>query len=209
VSHGLLTLASLGESKYWEFEATGRYLASEHRDLTVSYVRSHSTRDLNDYDQFYGAFRNPIIRPNENSLSPTDVPNRIIVRGVQAVGGKWVFYPLFEWRTASRGRWTSQTSSASAIEAAGCRSPRRWTSRWSARGNPGNAVRRGAQGTTLASKSDRDVKQHHVADYGTFYNPIKRSIRFVRDAEIGWKPNVTSAARVAVCLSSRRLSSAA
>ena len=69
------------QSKYWEFETTGRYLASEHRDLTVSYVRSHSTRDLNDYDQFYGNFRNPIIRPNENSLSPTDVPNRIIVRG--------------------------------------------------------------------------------------------------------------------------------
>ena len=71
---GVLTLSSTGASKYWEFETTGRYLASEHRDLTVSYVRSHSTRDLNDYDQFFGNFRNPIIRPNENSLSPTDVP---------------------------------------------------------------------------------------------------------------------------------------
>ncbi len=50
---GVLTLASTGESKYWELEMTGRYLASEHKDLTVSYVRSHSTRDLNDYDQFY------------------------------------------------------------------------------------------------------------------------------------------------------------
>ena len=36
--------------------------------------------DLNDFDQFYGNFRNPIIRPNENGLSPTDVPNRLIVR---------------------------------------------------------------------------------------------------------------------------------
>ncbi len=80
-SLGLLTLMSTGASKYWEVETTGRFLASEHRDLSVSYVRSHGTGDLNDYDQFFGNFRNPIIRGNENSLSPTDVPNRLIVRG--------------------------------------------------------------------------------------------------------------------------------
>ena len=62
--------ASIGESKYWELETTGRYLASEYRDLTVSYVRSHSTRDLNDYDQFFGNFRNPIIRSNANNPQP-------------------------------------------------------------------------------------------------------------------------------------------
>ena len=96
---GVLTLASSGASKYWEVETTGRFLASEHRDVTVSYVRSHSTRDLNDYDQFYGNFRNPIIRPNEHSLSPTDVPNRMIVRGTLGVGGRWVLSPLYEWRS--------------------------------------------------------------------------------------------------------------
>jgi outer membrane receptor protein involved in Fe transport len=80
-TRGVLTLTSTGKSRYWEVEATGRYLASEHRDLSVSYVRSHSTRDLNDYDEFFGNFKNPIIRPNENNLSPTDVPNRLIVRG--------------------------------------------------------------------------------------------------------------------------------
>ena len=73
--------SGVGASKYWKFETTGRFLASEHRDLSVSYVRSHGTRDLNDYDQFFGSFRNPIIRSNENALSPTDVPNRLIVRG--------------------------------------------------------------------------------------------------------------------------------
>ena len=93
VNRGLLTLSSTGASKYWELETTGRFLASEHRDLTVSYVRSRSTRDLNDYDQFYGNFRNPIIRPNTNSLSPTDVPNRLIVRGNIGLPGQWVFVP--------------------------------------------------------------------------------------------------------------------
>src|SRR5262249_37597801 len=61
---GTLALSAAGESKYWELEVTGRYLASEHRDLSVSYVRSHSTRNLNDYDQFFGNFKNPIIRPD-------------------------------------------------------------------------------------------------------------------------------------------------
>ena len=98
-ARGVLTLGSDGESKYWELETTGRFLASEYRDLSVSYVRSHSTRDLNDYDQFFGNFRNPIIRANENSLSPTDVPNRLIVRGTLGLPGKWVFSPLYEWRT--------------------------------------------------------------------------------------------------------------
>ena len=183
VSHGLLTLASLGESKYWEFEATGRYLASEHRDLTVSYVRSHSTRDLNDYDQFYGAFRNPIIRPNENSLSPTDVPNRIIIRGVQGVGGKWVFYPLFEWRTGfpwsavnefqdfvgernRSGRLPSLTTLDFSLV-------RPWKFR-KYRFVAGLKVY-----NALASKGDRDVQNNITSpDYGTFYNPIKRSIGF-------------------------------
>ena len=98
-SRGVLTLGSVGESKYWELETTGRFLASEYRDLSVSYVRSHGTRDLNDYDQFYGNFRNPIIRFNANSLNPTDVPNRLIVRGTIGLPGKWVFSPLYEWRT--------------------------------------------------------------------------------------------------------------
>ena len=94
-----LALGAAGASKYWELETTGRFLASEHRDLSVSYVRSESTRDLNDYDQFFGNFRNPIIRPNENSLSPTDVPNRLIVRGSIGLVGQWVLSPLYEWRT--------------------------------------------------------------------------------------------------------------
>ena len=94
-----LTLGSIGASKYWELETTGRFLASEHRDLSVSYVRSHGTRDLNDYDQFFGSFRNPIIRSNENALSATDVPNRLIVRGSIGLPAKLVFMPLYEWRT--------------------------------------------------------------------------------------------------------------
>ncbi len=184
VTDGLLRLSSTGESKYWEFEATGRYLASEHRDLTVSYVRSHSTRDLNDYDQFYGAFRNPIIRPNENSLSPTDVPNRIIIRGVQGVGGKWVFYPLFEWRTGFPWSAVNEFQDFVGERNRSGRLPSLTTLDFSLvrpwKFRKYSFVAGLKVYNALASKGDRDVQNNITSpDYGTFYNPIKRSIGFV------------------------------
>ena len=72
--------------------------------MTVSYVRSHSTTDLNDFDQYYGNFRNPIIRANEHSLSQTDVPNRLIVRGTLGLPGKWVDAVV---RMAHRISWSA------------------------------------------------------------------------------------------------------
>jgi hypothetical protein len=181
---GTLTLAAVGESKYWEFETTGRYLASEHRDLSVSYVRSHSTRDLNDYDQFYGNFRNPVIRANENSLSPTDVPNRLIVRGSIGIPGRWVFSPLYEWRTGFP--WSTvnefqdfvgernRAGRLPAVSTLDFTLVRPWRFR----------KYQFAGGIKIYNVFDtgdeRDV-QNNIAspDYGKFYNPIQRSIGFV------------------------------
>jgi hypothetical protein len=183
-SAGLLTLLSAGKSKYWEFETTGRFLANERRDVTVSYVRSHSTRDLNDYDQFYGNFRNPIIRPNEYGLSPTDVPNRLIVRGTLGIFGKWVLSPIYEWRTGFP--WSAvnefqdfvgprndsgRLPSVSTLDFTLARPWRFRKYQFTAGIKVYNAFDTG---------DERDV-QNNVAspDYGRFYNPIQRSIGFV------------------------------
>jgi hypothetical protein len=181
---GTLTLASEGASKYWELETTARFLASEYRDLSVSYVRSHSTRDLNDYDQFYGNFRNPIIRPNENSLSSTDVPNRMIVRGTIGLPGRWVFTPLYEWRTGFP--WTAvnefqdfvgernrsgRLPTVSTLDFSIVRPLRFRKWRFSGGFKVYNAFNTG---------DERDVQTNITApDYGKFYNPIQRSIGFV------------------------------
>ncbi|MGE0812962.1 MAG: TonB-dependent receptor [Vicinamibacterales bacterium] len=178
---GALTLASTGTSQYWEFETTGRYLGSENRDLTVSYVRSHGTRDLNDYDAHFGNFKNPILRPNEHSLNPTDVPHRIIVRGSQAVGGRWVFLPVFEWRSGfpwsavdeyqdyvgPRNR-TGRLPSVATLDFSLVRPWRFRKYRFTAGLKVYNA---------LGSGAERDV-QANVASpaYGRFFNPIPRSI---------------------------------
>ena len=168
-SRGLLTLSSIGR-----VEVLG---IRDHRPLSgeraprfdVSYVRSHSTRDLNDYDQFFGNFRDPIIRANENSLSPTDVPNRLIVRGNIGLPGKWVFVPIYEWRTGFpvvggqrvpglRRRAQSHRPAADAC--------RRSTSRWRGRGTFRKYRFTGGMKVYNAFSSGRRARradQHHLA----------------------------------------------
>jgi hypothetical protein len=183
-SRGVLSLSSTGESRYWEFETTGRYLATEHRDVTISYVRSRSTRDLNDYDQFFGNFRDPIIRANEFSLSPTDVPNRLIVRGTLGLPGQWVWSPVFEWRTGfpwsavdefldyvgprnRSGRLPSVTSLDFTLA-------RPWRVK-KYRFTGGIKVY-----NVFDAGNERDVQYNITSpEYGRFYNPIQRSIGFV------------------------------
>ena len=152
--------------------------------MTVSYVRSHSTRALNDYDQFFGNFRNPIIRANEDSLSPTDVPNRLIVRSTLGLPGKWVLVPLYEWRTGFP--WSAvdefqdfvgtrnQAGRLPSVSTLDFTLARPWRFRkyhFSAGIKIYNAFNTG---------NERDV-QHNITspDYGKFYNPIERSIGFV------------------------------
>ena len=183
-TQGLLTLASVGESKYWEIETTGRYLASEHRDLTVSYVHSKSTRDLNDYDQFFGNFRNPIIRADENSRSPTDVPNRLIVRGSIGLPGQFVLSPLYEWRTGFP--WSAVDEFQDFV------GPRNQAGRLPSVSTFDFTLVRPfhfrkysfSAGLKIYNAFDtgdeRDV-QNNIAspDFGRFFNPIQRSIGFV------------------------------
>ncbi len=60
---------------------------------------ARGTADLNNYDQFYGNFRNPLVRANENNFSPTDVRHRMLVRGNFGLPGQWEFAPVLELRS--------------------------------------------------------------------------------------------------------------
>ena len=176
-----LTLSSKGESEYWEFETTGRYLGAEDRDLTVSYVRSRSTRDLNDYDAYFGNFKTPLVRPNQRSLSPTDVPHRLIIRGSQGLPWQLVFVPLFEWRSGfpwsavdeyqdfvgTRNR-TGRLPTVATLDFSLVRPWRFKKYRFTAGIKIYNVFNSGAE---------RDVQSNITSpDYGRFYNPIQRSI---------------------------------
>jgi hypothetical protein len=183
-ARGALTLASTGASKYWEFEATGRYLANERRDLTVSYVRAHGTRDLNDFDSYFGNFRMPLIRNNENSLSPTDVPNRVIVRGSIGLPGRWTLVPVYESRTGFP--WSAvnefqdyvgernRSGRLRAVNALDFTLARPWRFR-KYRFLAGLKVY-----NAFDTGNERDVQNNITSpNYGQLYNPIERSIGFV------------------------------
>jgi hypothetical protein len=184
---GALLLSSTGASKYWELETTGRYLANDRHDVTVSYVRSHSTRDLNDYDEYFGNFRNPIIRANENSLSATDVPHRVIVRGSLGLPGTWVFSPLYEWRTGFPWSAVNEFQDFVGPRNESGRLPSvstldfSLTKPWRFRKYHFTAGIRIYN--TFRTGDERDVQTNITApDYGTFYNPIQRSIGFALSA---------------------------
>ncbi|MGH9203090.1 MAG: hypothetical protein ACRD2A_17835, partial [Vicinamibacterales bacterium] len=94
-----LVLSSTGRSKYAEVEGTIGYHGRDGLELFVSYVRSRSRADYNDFGRFFGNIREPVIRANEYARSSIDVPDRLIARGTVPLFTKWQLVPLLEIRT--------------------------------------------------------------------------------------------------------------
>ncbi len=183
-SSGQVRLMSSGASRYWELELTGRYLGSERRDLTVSYVHSRGTADLNNYDQFYGNLRNPIIRANEHNLIPTDVPHRLIVRGTIGLPRQWDFAPVLEVRSGFP--WSAvnefqdfigprnRSGRLPNVRALDFSLSRPWQV-WKYRFRGGIKVY-----NIFGASAERDVQTNATSpNFGRFFNPIERSIGFV------------------------------
>lgn len=94
-----LILSNGGSSLYRELEVTTRYHFRENQNVTISYVRSRATGDLNDFNTYFGNFREPLIRPNENSLLPFDAPNRLLLTGEVSLPKQIVLSPVLDWHT--------------------------------------------------------------------------------------------------------------
>jgi hypothetical protein len=181
---GEFRLESAGRSRYRELELTARYLGGERRDLTVSYVRSHGTADLNNYDQFYGNIRNPIVRANESNLISTDVPHRLIVRGTFGLPAKWEIAPVIEVRSGFPFSAVDEFQDFVGERNRAGRFPRVRTVDFSL-SRPWKVKKYRFRGglkvyNLLGASVERDV-QNNIAspDYGRFFNPVERSIGFV------------------------------
>jgi hypothetical protein len=181
---GEVRLMSTGKSRYWEFEVTGRYLGGERRDLTVSYVRSRGFADLNNYDQFYGNFRNPIVRANEHSLIPTDVPHRLLVRGTIGLPGQWDIAPVIEVRSGFPWSAVDEFQDFVGTRNRSGRLPRVNTFDFSL-SRPWHVGRYRFRGgikvyNLLGASAQREVQNNLTSpDFRRFFNPIERSIGFV------------------------------
>ena len=181
---GELQLSSTGTSRYRELEATTRYLGGARRDLTVSYVWARGTADLNNYDQFFGNVRNPLVRENQNNLSPTDVRHRVIARGNFGLPGQWDFAPVLELRSGFP--WSAvdeyqdfvgernRAGRLPVVRTLDFQLSRPWQFR-KYRFRAGLKVY-----NVFGSFAGRDIQNNITApDFGTSYNPIERSIGFV------------------------------
>jgi outer membrane receptor protein involved in Fe transport len=94
----LLLLSSRGKSTAREFDVTARKRFPDEGELFLSYVKSRSTGDLNDFGTTYYDLREPVLLDSEYSLQAFDVPHRILVWGVLQLPKGITVVPGFEWR---------------------------------------------------------------------------------------------------------------
>jgi hypothetical protein len=181
---GEIRLESTGTSRYREFEATARWVPNVRRDLTLSYVWSKGTGDLNSYDLFYGNLRTPLIRANENSLSPTDVRHRLLVRGTVGLPGAWDFQPVLELRSGFPYSAVDEFQDFVGARNRAGRLPAVRTLDFSL-SRPWTIMNRTFRAgirmyNVFGASAERDVQNNLTApDFGTAYNPVERSIGFV------------------------------
>jgi len=94
-----LQLLNSGHQRYDEYLAMLRWRPSERTTLLASYVRSSARGELNDYNQFFGNFAYPLIRPNQYGPLPSDAPNRVLLWAILGLPYKLQFVPIFDAHT--------------------------------------------------------------------------------------------------------------
>jgi hypothetical protein len=94
-----LRLFNSGKQSYREFLVLLRWRAGERTTLYASYTRSQARGELNDYNQFFGNFPYPLIRPNQFGTMSSDAPDRGLVWSVIGLPHKLDFIPILDVHT--------------------------------------------------------------------------------------------------------------
>jgi len=94
-----LQLLNSGRQSYDEFLAMLRWNPTERTSIVGSYVRSYARGELNDYNQFFGNFSYPLIRPNQYGPLSSDAPNRVLFWGIIGLPYRLQFVPILDVHT--------------------------------------------------------------------------------------------------------------
>jgi hypothetical protein len=94
-----LRLFNSGRQSYREFLALLHRRVGERTTLYASYTRSRALGELNDYNQFFGNFPYPLIRPNQFGTTSVDAPSRGLFWGVIGLPHKLDFIPILDVHT--------------------------------------------------------------------------------------------------------------
>lgn len=96
----IIAVRPSGHSDYRAVELTARLVLPHDRgSVQVSYIGSRSRGDLNDFNSYFGDFGAPVIRPNQFSRLPFDVPHRLLGLGTIALPRRISVAPIFELRS--------------------------------------------------------------------------------------------------------------
>lgn len=94
-----LVLDGNGQSRYRQLEVVSKIDWSEGQHLFLSYVRSRIRGNLNEFNNYLGNFPYPIVRPDQYTNLPADLPHRFLAWGTVKLPWKARVSPLVEWRT--------------------------------------------------------------------------------------------------------------
>jgi hypothetical protein len=94
-----LQLLNSGHQSYDEFLAMLRWNPTERISIVGSYVRSYARGELNDYNQFFGNFPYPLIRPNQYGPLSSDAPNRVLFWGIIGLPHRLQLVPILDAHT--------------------------------------------------------------------------------------------------------------
>jgi hypothetical protein len=94
-----IVLRSAGDATYRALEVTSRFTLKKDDAIYVTYVRSRSRGDLNDFNSYFGDLGAPVIRPNQYSNLAFDVPNRVVAWGKMSLPRRASISPIVEWRS--------------------------------------------------------------------------------------------------------------
>jgi hypothetical protein len=92
-------MVSSGTSIYKEFAVSVRQTWRADRELFVSYVRSTSVGEINDYGTLITNLDAPLFEPAGQAPMPTDTPHRLRSWATFQFPHEIVVSPALEWRT--------------------------------------------------------------------------------------------------------------
>ena len=96
---GLALLAGTGESQYYELQLSVRKTWPEDNQVFVSYVRSSSVGDYNDFGSMFTNLDAPLFEPGAPAPTAADVPHRLRGWGTFSLPRNAVVSPAVEWRS--------------------------------------------------------------------------------------------------------------
>jgi hypothetical protein len=97
VASGPLVVRSDGRAHYREVQISARKRWDNDQQLFVSYVRSVSVGELNDFSTLFQGHDYPLLQPGGRSRAPADAPNRVLAWGTFNLPRRIVVSPVAEW----------------------------------------------------------------------------------------------------------------